>query len=261
MNAALIFPYSRWRLFLWRHPESLVMLLSAAAWLFLVAASAMSTMEMSPSLSAPLHAHSADGSVSFHPSMNIWGAEGWPAFLLHWAAMIVAMMFPSLASQLRVVAARSFWSRRTRATLLFLFGYLALWLLYGVIAEAFLQLAHQALPAASTFLVPFSLLIAAVWQLTRRKQKSLVSCHFTMPMSPSGWRADHDCCLYGARTAVQCCISCWALMLICAAASHALWAMLVVTTVFWIERLLRRPRQPWLASALFASALLAFCCL
>ncbi|HKD82861.1 MAG TPA: DUF2182 domain-containing protein [Candidatus Angelobacter sp.] len=255
MSATLSLPYSRWRQFLWRHPESPLLLLSAGAWLFLLAGGVMS---LAPSLG--IHSHDADAAATLHssmPSESYLAFDAWPGFMLHWSIMITAMMFPTLVPQVRVVAARSLWFRRDRSMLLFLAGYSALWLVYGVTAKAVLQLLRLFSPAVFSFLLPFSLLLAGLWQLTRRKQRSLVACHFTMPMAPSGWRADFDCCRYGARTAAYCCISCWALMLVCVAAGHSLWAMLVVACVSLAERVLIRPRQAWFATALFAVALLA----
>jgi len=242
MRASLTFSYPRWRHFFWRHPESPVLLLSAGSWLFLLAAGAMDTM--------PLHVHTIDSGAPLHSSL-----DHWPAVLLRWSIMTAAMMFPTLIPQVRVVAARSLWERRTRAILLFLAGYSVLWLLYGAIAEATLELLRRFRPEAPGSLLPFSLVVAGVWQLTRQKTRSLVSCHFTMPLAPSGWRADFDCCQYGWRTAAFCCVSCWALMFVCAAAGHSLWAMVVVASVSLLERIVLRPRQLWFALALCAFAL------
>ena len=188
--------------------------------------------------------------------MKRWFEEEVPALFRHWPVMIAAMMFPPLIVQLRIVAARSLWSRRHRALILFLSGYSILWLLYGLLAEAGVQLQQRASLAGFHFLIPSSLLVAALWQLTLRKQKSLVACHLTMPLAPCGWRADLDCCRFGVRTGANCCISCWLLMFACAAAGHALWALLVATVVSWTERFLRRPRQLWFSAGLFAIALL-----
>ena len=241
MNAAYELPVWRWRHFLWRHPECPVLLLSGAAWLFLL------LMTMGPINFAPRPmAHHAATPLSF---------SGWPTLLLYWAVMLAAMMFPSLVPQVRVVAMRSFWSRRTRAISLFLIGYTLVWLLYAMVA-AFLIAALERI-SSSTLLVPLSLLLAAVWQLTPQKRQSLVACHFTMPLAPTGWRADLDCSRYGVRTALLCCVSCWALMLVCVVAGHSLWPMLLVTLVTLAERVLRRPRQQQFALALLGVALAA----
>jgi hypothetical protein len=254
-TAALALPYFRWRHFLWRHPESWAFALSAGAWLFFIATGATDMATMPEGLHA--HAGSAVHRTGAHSSLQPGFLDAWPALALHWSIMIAAMMFPLLIGQIRVVAARSLWSRRNRAMALFLFGYSALWVLYGLAVEASLQLQRLFLPTTITFLIPFSFLMAGLWQLTRQKRLSLVACHLTMPIAPFGWRADFDCWRYGFRTAANCCVSCWALMFACAATRHALWAMLVVTLVSWAERFLHRPRPRWFFRALFAVALLA----
>jgi hypothetical protein len=236
---------------LWRCPEWWVLVLSAAAWIFFVvdgfwyrpfeeANSHMWMGRMYHTVPSPGILHALDGAVS--------------AAILHWPVMIAAMMFPLLVGQLRVVAARSLWSRRNRAMAFFLSGYTLPWLLYGLAVEVCRQTT-----ALSSFspLLPLCLLSAAAWQLSPLKRRSLVSCHLTMPLAPSGWRSDFDCCRYGVRIAMSCSLSCWVLMLTCVAAYHALWAMLVVTAVAWLERLLRRPRQIWIATALVGVALCA----
>jgi len=250
-TAALPLPYSRWRWWLWRHPESWILLLSAGAWFFFIANGAFEALRTSP---IP-HADAAYAGHNHALTLHLPGA--WPALAAHWPLMIAAMMFPPLIGQLRVVAARSLWYRRNRAMALFIGGYSVLWILFGVSTEAGLQLQRTLWRDSLVFLVPLCFLMAAFWQLTPRKRLSLVTCHATVPLAPTGWRADLDCWRYGSRIAASCCMSCWALMLACAAAHHALWAMLVVTCVAWSERFLRRPRQLWFFLALFAVALLA----
>jgi predicted metal-binding membrane protein len=243
MNASVQLPVWRWRHFLWRHPESPVLLLSAAAWLLVLLTTA------GPMKSAPHPmAHHAVTPVSL---------EGWPALLVDWPIMLAAMMFPALVPQVRVVAMRSFWSRRNRSVFFFLAGYTLVWLLYAIVAAIIIAALERVSSLFSTLLVPLSLLLAALWQLTPQKRRSLVACHFTMPLAPTGWRADLDCSRYGMRTALLCCVSCWALMLVCVVAGHSLWPMLVVTVVSLSERVLQRPRQFQFALALLGVALAA----
>jgi predicted metal-binding membrane protein len=233
----------RCRDFLWRHPEFPVLLFSAAAWLFLLA-------QAFARAGAPM-AHLDHGNAMFP------FPDRWPALLVGWFVMVAAMMFPSLVPQVRLVALRSFWMRRRRAIALFLAGYCAVWVLYAVLAELLLAGLQQASSPLFRYLVPFSLLLAAIWQLTPQKRRSLVACHFTMPLAPAGWRADRDCSHYGVRTAWHCLVSCWALMLLCAFAGHTLWAMLVVTLISLSERIVRRPRRLLFAAAIFCAVLAA----
>jgi Predicted metal-binding integral membrane protein (DUF2182) len=236
---------------LWRCPEFWVLVLSAAAWMFFV----VDAFWYRPLAEANSHMwmghmyHTVPPSGILHA---LYGAVS--AVILHWPMMIAAMMFPLLVGQLRVVAARSLWARRNRAMAFFLLGYTFPWLLYGLTVEACRQ--THALSSFSP-LLPLCFLLTAAWQLSPLKRRSLVGCHLTMPLAPSGWRSDFDCCRYGIRIAMSCWLSCWVLMLTCVAAHHALWAMLVVTGVAWLERLLRQPRQLWIATALVGVALCA----
>ena len=248
-TAAVPLAYPRWRVFLWRHPETWAILLSAAAWFsfFIASVSAIGYTSLD-FLSFADHARHNSGSYSFFSL---------PTVALHWTTMIVAMMFPLLIGQLRIVAARSLWDRRDLAMALFICGYVSVWLVFGVAVEIVLELGRTIAPILRPFLIPSSFLLAALWQLAPQKKRGLVACHLTMPLAPSGWRADRDCCRYGFRTATSCCISCWAFMFVCAATGHALWAMAIVTLVSWSERVLRRPRPLYFFLGLFTVALLA----
>jgi predicted metal-binding membrane protein len=251
-TAALPLSYPRWRLLVWRHPESWVVLVSAGAWLLCISASAYPLGPM------PLASRTLAGHAGHNPVFRSYFLDTWLSGALHWSIMIAAMMFPPLVGQLRFVAARSLWFRRNRAMALLLAGYSFLWLLYGFSADMSFELLRAVAPGALTFLVPFSFLVASFWQLTPQKGRSIVACHRTMPLAPSGRRADFDCCRYGFRTAASCCVSCWALMFACMATGHALWAMVVVTSVSWSERFFRSPRQRVFSLVLFSVALLTF---
>ena len=153
-----------------------------------------------------------------------------------WMVMTVAMMVPMVAGSIRVTAQRSFWRRRHRAAAGFLLGYLSCWLIAGV-AVSYLPVRAGARAAAIAFF------IAAVWQLTRWKRRSLAACHRTMPLAPNGWRADRDCIRFGWRAALPCFASCWALMLACLLSGHALFAAAAATAAGLAERsAVRDPR-------------------
>ena len=227
------------RLLFWPHPEWWAISLSVVAWFFFFT-------EAAPKFS-----------VSLPSSSHVGHSNSVPAAAVHWTLMIAAMMFPPLIGQLRVVAARSLWSRRNRALALFLAGYSALWLLFGLAAEMVLLFQNALDPMASVYVGPACFLLAALWQLSPQKRRSLVACHFTAPLAPFGWRAYFDCFRHGVGIAANCCISCWALMFACAAAGHALWAMLAISFVSWSERAHPRPSQGWRSLALSAVSFLA----
>ncbi len=181
--------------------------------------------------------------------------EGMRMPALHWLIMIPAMMAPTLLGSMRVVAERSLWSRRHRAMALVLLGYAAPWIVFGLLVEASIAIA----PASVTRpLLAGSLLAAAVWQLMPLKQRSLVYCHREPILAPSGLRADWACVRYGFLLAGRCGTSCWALMITCAAAGHALWAIVLITGVVWVERFWPGFPLRWSSAVLCCAALMAW---
>lgn len=170
--------------------------------------------------------------------------------LLHWTGMIAAMMFPLLIGNVRFVAGRSLWRRRHRAIALYLIGYLAPWLVYGAVAMVTLRYLSLPESAAAAFV------IAALWQITPWKQSGLRDCHRTDPLAPFGWRADADSLRSGARSARSCLLSCWALMLPCAAGAGN-WMMPAIAVFTLVERTTDRPRQSRFASVLLLAAVAA----
>jgi len=177
-----------WRLslrdFFWRHAEWWPLALSALAWCYL--------------------AFSWSNPPAHHHRFQLGPV------VVHWAAMMVAMMLPLMAGHVSLVARRSLWHRRHRAAAIFVAAYLFVWLLYGlVVSEVFERGMRPNLVNC--------LLAAAYWQTTPFKRSALLACHRTLPLAPSGWEADRDCVRYGWTVAGSCLLSCWLLMLACAA--------------------------------------------
>ncbi|HEX6375353.1 MAG TPA: DUF2182 domain-containing protein [Allosphingosinicella sp.] len=160
----------------------------------------------------------------------------WLPALTHWLLMIGAMMLPMAAMATRHVAFRSFRHRRGRAIAGFLLGYAAVWLAVGPLYLAAGFVVHLA--AGGSVLVPLgaALAIAAVWQATGAKRRALRQCHKTVPLPPSGWRADRACFAFGLAHGRSCLMSCWALMLVPAAAGHSPLPMLLVGLLALGER-------------------------
>jgi predicted metal-binding membrane protein len=161
----------------------------------------------------------------------------WPFALSHWLLMIGAMMVPMTAAALRFVALRSFRERRARATGLFLFGYVAIWLavapLYLVAALA----THVATGGSPLLPLAVAFGLAAAWQASAAKQRALRLCHRTAPLPPSGRRADLACLRFGIAHGRYCVASCWALMLIPAASGHHPALMLAAAAAAIAERM------------------------
>jgi predicted metal-binding membrane protein len=151
------------------------------------------------------------------------------------------MMFPMLVDPIRNTAARSLWRRRHRAIGAFLTGYVGPWLLFGIIASVTCSvLEMQSWPPSIVSEVGFG--VALIWQITPAKRRSLLACHRTRPIAPTGWRADRDCLRYGWMVGSSCLVSCWALMLACML-SHSIPVMISATAIGLIERSKAQPNQ------------------
>jgi predicted metal-binding membrane protein len=179
----------------------------------------------------------------------------WTAEAFWWFVMVVAMMFPMVLGPVRITAARSLWSRRHRAISGFLMGYLGPWMVFGIaasVAVSGLGTQTRAEPLAAAAL---GFGAAVLWQITPIKRRAVLACHRTLPIAPSGWRADRDCLRYGWMVGSSCLVSCWALMLACVLAGHSIPAMICATAVGWTERSVARPNQRLLCAAIAGLAL------
>ena len=145
--------------------------------------------------------------------------------------MIVAMMVPLSAPAMRDLALASFKRRRHLAQVLFLTGYVGTWMLvYALLSAAVIG----AMAVGGTLVaIAISFGAAALWQLAGPKARALRRCGGREVSAASGWRANRDCLLYGARKATECVVTCWALMAALVAAGHgvALMGVLFVLQV------------------------------
>jgi len=216
---------------LWRFPEWWSLSLSGVAWLLLIAPVASER----------------------HHTIGAGRLGSWTLELFHWLLMVIAMMLPLVVDSIRITAARSLWTRRHRAILGFILGYLGVWLVVGAFVSVGVSVLRrhawaEAMMAAGAFAV------AAAWQVTSAKRRALRLCHRTLPIAPRGWRADRDCLRYGWMIGGGCFASCWALMAACALMGHSVLAMTCATLVGIGERYSMRPNQRVLAGALAAFA-------
>jgi hypothetical protein len=154
----------------------------------------------------------------------------------HWMIMVAAMMLPLQIHAIRLTAERTLWSRRHRAIAGYLLGYLSVWGVVGLtlsLAFMALEISHRLdwrLGAATGFLV------AAAWQVSPWKRGAARLCHRTLPLSPTGWRADLDCLAYGWIGGCACMLNCWPLMLVCWLSSHSFLAMTAGFGFGWMDR-------------------------
>ncbi len=188
--------------------------MAAAAWLALIAIETR----------APAAAH------HHHPGGA--GATAPLAELGHWTLMTVATMVPAALPAIGYVALNSLVPRRGRAMALATVAYVAVWLPFGAAALALRHAAVDGVGVPPAVLVAATAPVAAVWQVTRAKRRAVLACGTTVPLPPRGARADLACVRFGVRHGERCLRSCWALMLVMAAAGPgALGVMAVGTAV------------------------------
>jgi predicted metal-binding membrane protein len=244
-------PLARLQRIAWHHPEWTVALAALACWASLAtpyladgeltAHAAMLPMPAHPAM-LPMPAHAAMQPMPAHPA-------GWLAGQGGWLLMAGAMMLPLALPPARHVALNSRWRRRQRAIAVFVAAYLAVWLLFGVVAVSAAMWAH--LPSSVGWPLALTLVAAAGWELTPAKARCLRACHRTVPLSPDGWKADAACARYGLRYGRSCLGACWALMLPMAIAAHAaVPLMALLTTIAVAEGVLAKGTRLGEAAAL-----------
>ena len=179
-----------------------------------------------------------------------------------WSLMVVAMMVPVTLPAVRYVGLNSMRRRRLRAMAVYTASYVGVWVAFGVSALGLAHLATHHLGLSDDALLALALAAAAVWQLTRAKRRALFACGRTVPLPPSGRRADAGCARFALLQAWRCIRSCWALMLVMVAVGHsslvwmvALTALVVAEELTVRGRRLTRPAAAVLAAAAVGVAL------
>jgi predicted metal-binding membrane protein len=227
------------------HPEWWSLAISAAAWIVLFGQTPM------PALSELCLAPGGAAPSDFADWLRIaWEKVVGGRMLLDWAVMTLAMVPPLAIPLVRHVAIRSFAHRRHLALAEFLGGALLAWLIVGVVILAALSAASQSWAGK-----PFAALlffVAALWQFAPAKRRALRRCHRTIPLSPTGWRADRDCASYGFQFGRSCVASCGFMMTASVVGAHSPIICLCVQLVALAERRAREPEP--LPSALILGA-------
>ncbi|MGH1562833.1 DUF2182 domain-containing protein [Mumia sp. DW29H23] len=195
----------------WYHPEWCAVALAAGAWasLVVIALAEPGRLLGSPEVHPPLHAAS------------------------HSAVMAAAMMVPFVLPQVAHVAQHSLWSRRYRAALGYLAGFLAVWTVVATASLVAGGLLVTSLGWRPAIVAGFAVAVAAYVSPARRRL--VRQCAMTMPLAPRGWRADRDCVRYGVATGRRCVATCWVLMT-AVMIGHGLIVMAAATVFGVLER-------------------------
>jgi predicted metal-binding membrane protein len=213
--------------------------ISLAAWSVLAFGGSMSVV---PALCSSGAGPAIPPSVSFDLVLTFNS----PARLASgWALMLAAMMLPVVPAPLRHVRDRSFARRRTRAMLLFILGYFAVWMAAGVVLQLVGLTALSVLPLPLPWL-GVALALGVAWQVSPAKQWCLNRCHRRPQLAAFGVAADRDALNFGLTNGASCAGACWTLMLpMLLAGGGQLFAMIAVTLFVFAERLERPAPLAW----------------
>jgi len=179
-------------------------------------------------------------------AMSMADTMSFTAYLLGWAAMMVAMMFPAIAPVVRLYA-RAAGQGTVAPVWVFVTGYLVVWSAVGVPAYfAWRQLDGPlgAGDASAGHLAGAVLLVAAAYQLSPMKNVCLRHCRSPMSVFTHA-RGDLGQSAVAMRTGAlhgaYCLGCCWALVavLVAVGTMHLAW-MALLTVVIFVEKVVPR---------------------
>lgn len=190
------------------------------------------------------------GMMMASPTMGMGAA----AFLVMWAVMMVAMMFPTAAPMILTFQAVQAGRRRRGqgfvATWVFVGGYMLVWTLSGVVAYG-AAVAAEAVAGASGLSAANAariggavLLLAGLYQLTPLKDRCLSHCRTPMGFIMTSWRDGAGGALrMGVVHGLYCMGCCWLLFAIMFPLGVMnIAAMAAITLVVFAEKTLPRVR-------------------
>ena len=245
------------------HIVLLVALLAsvAFAWVYLLHLdSSMSAMD--PNNSMAMETNSSirielDQVGMSMPMGTLWGARNILLTILMWAVMMVAMMVPSATPMVLTydgLNRRRYTDEiRYLATVVFLFGYLTVWIGFSV-GATFFQFGFQAIALVNSVTLTASpplggilLILAGVYQFTPLKDVCLSNCRTPLGFLLTEWReGKRGALIMGLRHGLYCLGCCWPLMLLLfvMGVMNLLWVALIAGIVL-VEKAI--PEGRWVS--------------
>ncbi|WP_294240826.1 DUF2182 domain-containing protein [uncultured Chryseobacterium sp.] len=165
--------------------------------------------------------------------------------LMGWGLMVVAMMLPKLIVPVQAIYLQSLRRYRLICSLLFVWGYLTIWMVAGVVMVGIIIGLHLLMPGS--YLPALGvLIIAVIWQFSPVKQKFLNLSHDHYALRAFGWAACYDSLEFGVKHGLWCVGSGWALMLfpMLLPQGHNL-AMIIVTYIMIAEHMEHPAAKVW----------------
>ena len=200
--------------------------------------------------------------------MGSWSWDGFSTFLIAWAVMMAAMMFPAIAPLLLLyhgMAARQSRRRSGVPTWVFATGYLIVWSAAGAVTWALVQIGidlGSRLGSAdretwAPIALGATLVVAGAYQFSPLKRSCLRQCQSPVGFLMVHWRSGYRGALrMGIVHGAYCLGCCWALfaVLVAAGVMSLAW-MLLLTLIVFAEKVL--PPRRWTPRAV-GTAFLVF---
>lgn len=193
------------------------------------------------------------------PTMRAWRSGDILLTFLMWAIMMVAMMTPSATPMIlifaRVNRQRQADQSPVPATMVFLLGYLMVWLSFSVGATLVQWGLHSTallspeLISVSPVLGGILLILAGIYQFTPLKHVCLSQCRTPLSFLMTEWReGTRGALTMGVRHGVYCVGCCWLLMtlLFVAGVMNLLWVAFIAGYIL-VEKVV--PAEQWVSRA------------
>lgn len=230
--------------------------ITVIAWVYVVhLASSMTGMEMNGNVD--MGASNMEMSM---PNTQSWRSHDIILTFTMWSVMMVAMMTPSATPMILIFARVNRQRHSDQAcpptTIVFLLGYLIVWILFSAAATLIQWGLHSAALlspktiSVSPFLGGILLILAGVYQFTPLKDSCLSHCRTPLGFLMTEWReGTTGALIMGLRHGIYCVGCCWLLMtlLFAAGVMNLIWVALIAGYVL-IEKAV--PAGKWLSKAM-----------
>jgi predicted metal-binding membrane protein len=208
----------------------------------------MAGMDMNTSPGSTVESAASAGMAGMR--MNTWSWDSFSAFLLAWAVMMAAMMFPAVAPLFLLYRSMAGNGAGGYApTWLLASGYLLVWAIAGGLTWALVQagieigsgLGAGDQETIAPIALGATLVVAGLYQFTPLKRTCLRQCQSPVGFLMSHWRSGNMGALrMGFGHGLYCLGCCWALfaVLVAAGVMSLAW-MLLLTLIVFAEKVLR----------------------
>lgn len=189
------------------------------------------------------HCHISDSGPSAASLQMLLDMNPISSLMTGWGLMVVAMMLPKLAIPIQHIYAQSFKRLQFGLSVLFVLGYIAVWMAVGLIMVAAMLGLHLVLPNSY---IPAIILgvMTIVWQFSPIKQRFLNRGHDHWTLAAFGWPAGRDALQFGVMHGVWCVGAGWALMLLPMILPQGHNLAMIVVTFIMISEHMEHPQAP-----------------